>query len=239
MLWALRRWGLQVIPVIDLMGGEVVRARMGDRASYRPFESPLSTTTDAVALVRGLLAVYAFPTLYVADLDAIQRNGDNLLSLRRIRNEFPALQMWVDNGAADIATLEALLHDDLSAPVIGSESQHDCKLIAQHVGSRRVVLSLDFRDDEFQGPEEMLAEPALWPQRIIVMTLARVGSGAGPDLERLAAIRSIAGGRDIYAAGGVRDAADLAALKAAGAAGALIASALHEGSVVGTDLETI
>ena len=53
----------------------------------------------------------------------------------------------------------------------------------------RIVLSLDFRGDAFQGPQEILAEPALWPQRVIVMTLARVGSGAGPDLERLAAIR--------------------------------------------------
>jgi uncharacterized protein related to proFAR isomerase len=101
------------------------------------------------------------------------------------------------------------------------------------------VLSLDFRGDAFQGPEEILAEPGLWPQRVIVMTLARVGSGVGPDLERFAAIRSIAGGREIYAAGGVRDAADLSALKAAGASGALIATALHERRIVGSDLETM
>ena len=68
------------------------------------------------------------------------------------------------------------------------------------------MLSLDFRGDAFQGPQEILTDPALWPRRVIVMTLARVGSGAGPDLARLAAIGSIAGGREIYAAGGVRDA---------------------------------
>ena len=230
---------MQAIPVIDLMGGEVVRARMGDRASYRPLRSPLSPTSDPIAVVRGLLAVHPFPTLYVADLDAIQRNGDNFPALRRVRAEFPALQMWVDNGAADAAAIEALISADLGAPVIGSESQRDGKLIAQRRDSRQVVLSLDFRGDAFQGPQEILAEPALWPQRVIVMTLARVGSGAGPDLKRLAAIRSIAGGREIYAAGGVRDAADLSALKAAGAAGALIASALHERRVVGADLEAI
>jgi uncharacterized protein related to proFAR isomerase len=101
----------------------------------------------------------------------------------------------------------------------------------------RIVLSLDFRGDAFQGPEEILAEPALWPHRIIVMTLARVGSGAGPDLERFAAIRSIAGGRKIYAAGGVRDAADLLALKAAGASGALVSTALHDRRIVAADLQ--
>lgn len=230
---------MQAIPVIDLMGGEVVRARMGDRASYRPLRSPLSPTSDPIAVVRGLLAVHPFPTLYVADLDAIQRIGDNFPALRRVRAEFPALQMWVDNGAADAAAIEALISADLGAPVIGSESQRDGRLIAQRRDSRQVVLSLDFRGDAFQGPQEILAEPALWPGRVIVMTLARVGSGAGPDLKRLAAIRSIAGGREIYAAGGVRDTADLSALKAAGAAGALIASALHERRVVGADLEAI
>jgi phosphoribosylformimino-5-aminoimidazole carboxamide ribotide isomerase len=221
------------------MGGQVVRARMGDRASYRPLASPLSPTSDAVAVVRGLLAVYPFPTLYVADLDAIQSNGDNFRALRRIRAEFPSLQMWVDNGAADPAALDALIGADLGAPVIGSESQRDSALIAQHRGSRRIVLSLDFRGDAFQGPGEILAQPALWPRRIIVMTLVRVGSGAGPDLTRFAAIRSIAGRREIYAAGGVRDASDLSALKAAGASGALIATALHERRVVGADLEAL
>ena len=221
------------------MGGQVVRARMGDRASYRPLASPLSPTSDAVAVVRGLLAVYPFPTVYIADLDAIQSDGDNFHALRRLRAEFPSLQMWVDNGATDLAALDAVIGADLGAPVIGSESQRDNALIAQHSGSRRIVLSLDFRGDAFQGPGEILAEPALWPRRIIVMTLARVGSGAGPDLTRFAAIQSIAGRREIYAAGGVRDASDLSALKAAGASGALIATALHERRVVGADLEAI
>ena len=230
---------MQAIPVIDLMGGEVVGARMGDRASYRPLELQLASTSDPVSIVRGLLAVYPFPTLYVADLDAIQSNGDNFPALRRIRAEFPTLQMWVDNGAADCAALEALIGADLGVPVIGSESQRDSVLIARRQGSRRIVLSLDFRGDVFQGPAEILAEPALWPSRVIVMTLARVGSGVGPDVARFVAIRSIAGGRETYAAGGIRDAADLAALKAAGASGALIATALHERRIVAADLEAL
>lgn len=228
---------MQAIPVIDLMGGEVVRARMGERSAYRPLESPLSPSSDPIAVVSGLIAVYPFPILYVADLDAIEGKGDNLSALRRLRSNFPALEMWIDNGAADEAALEALA--GLGAPVIGSESQRDGALVARHRDSRRVVLSLDFRGEAFQGPSGILAEPALWPRRVIVMTLARVGAGAGPDLERLAAIRSIAGTREIYAAGGVRDAADLKALKAAGASGALIATALHERRIVRADLEAI
>ena len=230
---------MHAIPVIDLMGGQVVRARMGDRASYRPLESPLSPTSDPIDVVRGVLGIFPFKRLYVADLDAIQGGGDNRQTLRRIRAEFPLLQMWVDDGAADASSLHALIGADLGTPVIGSESQRDSTLIAQNRDSMRIVLSLDFRGDAFQGPQEILAEPALWPRRVIVMTLARVGSGAGADLARLAAIRSIAGGREIYAAGGVRNAADLRALKETGVSGALIATALHERQIVRSDIEAI
>jgi phosphoribosylformimino-5-aminoimidazole carboxamide ribotide isomerase len=175
---------------------------------------------------------------YVADLDAIQLNGENVRTLRGIREEFPALQMWIDNGA-DSDSIEALVGAHLGTPLIGSESQRDSKLIAYHQGSWGIVLSLDFRGDDFQGPHGVLAEPALWPQQVIVMTLARVGSGAGPDLVRLASIQSIAGDREIYAAGGVRNADDLRALKDAAVSGALIATALHEGRIGAVDLQMV
>ena len=61
--------------------------------------------------------------------------------------------MWIDNGAAEDAALEAVIRADLGTPVIGSESQRDCGLIARHEDSSRVVLSLDFRGDAFQGPD--------------------------------------------------------------------------------------
>ena len=50
---------------------------------------------------------------------------------------------------------------------------------------------------------------------------------------------SRAGGRRIYAAGGVRDRADMIALHAAGAAGVLVATALHAGTIKAGDLEEI
>ncbi len=230
---------MDVIPVIDLMGGVVVRARMGERDAYQPITTPLSPTSDPVDVVRGLLSVHPFATLYAADLDAIRRNGDNLSELRRIRSAFPALRLWIDNGAADEAALEAVLSAGLGAPVIGSESQCDCALIETHRKSPFVVLSLDFRGREFQGPAGILNNSLLWPQRIIVMTLTRVGSDAGPELAQIAVIQSVAGARQVYAAGGVRDAADLAALRSVGVAGVLIASALHERRLTRADFEAI
>ena len=230
---------MDVIPVIDLMGGVVVRARMGERDAYRPIETTLSPTSDPVDVVRGLLSVHPFSTLYVADLDAILRRGDNFSALRRIRAAAPALGLWIDNGAADEAGLEAILGPGLGVPVIGAESQRDGALIAAHRDSSRVVISLDFRREAFQGPEVILRHPQYWPRRVIVMTLDRIGGAAGPDFARIAGVISVAGAREVYAAGGIRGPGDLAATKSAGAAGVLVASALHDRRLASADIEAV
>ncbi len=222
---------MRIIPVIDLMHGLVVRARQGERAAYQPIDTPLSPTADPVDVVTGLMRLAPFRILYVADLDAILERGDNFAVLDRLRRAFPDCQLWIDNGAADARRVDATR--PFGAAVLGSESQRDLALVASE---RDALLSLDFREDAFQGPPELLARPDLWPSRIIVMTLARIGGGAGPDLQRLAAIRRAAGPRDVYAAGGLRDRADLEALQAAGVAGVLAASALHDGRITGADL---
>jgi phosphoribosylformimino-5-aminoimidazole carboxamide ribotide isomerase len=230
---------MDIIPVLDLMQGVVVRARMGQRDQYRPIETALSPTSDPVDVARGLLSVFSFKTLYVADLDAIERRGGNDAALARLRAAFPDVVLWVDNGIADAASAARWLDRGLGHLVLGSETQPDAALVARYAGSDRVILSLDYRGEALQGPAALLDDASLWPRKVIVMTLARVGSGAGPDLGRLSAIRHIAPGHRVYAAGGVRDAGDLAALARGGAAGALVASALHDGRLRRDDIETL
>jgi phosphoribosylformimino-5-aminoimidazole carboxamide ribotide isomerase len=230
---------MEIIPVLDLKGGVVVRARMGERHLYAPIATPLAATSDPLDVARGLLAVYPFRTLYVADLDAIEVSGDNSAALHRIKVECPDVSLWVDNGIADAAVAARWLDAGIGSLVLGSETQSDATLARDLVGDDRVILSLDFRGDAFQGPQDILDDPSAWPARVIAMTLARVGSGAGPDFERLAAVQRIAPARRIYAAGGVRNAADLAALAHAGIAGALVATALHDGRLGRAELDAL
>ena len=167
---------MDIIPVLDLRGGIVVRARMGQRDQYRPIESPLSPTSEPADVMRGLFAVYPFKTFYIADLDAIMSTGNNEAALRRLKTEFPTAVFWVDNGVADLFSAQRWLSAELGHLVIGSESQQDIALVEHLSRHDRVVLSLDFRDQAFQGPPALLHETASWPRRLIVMTLARVGS---------------------------------------------------------------
>ena len=92
---------MEIIPVIDLKRGQVVRARLGRREEYRPIETPLSATSDPIDVARGLLSLFPFATLYVADLDAIQSAGSNDDAIALIRAALPDLSLWVDNGMAE------------------------------------------------------------------------------------------------------------------------------------------
>jgi phosphoribosylformimino-5-aminoimidazole carboxamide ribotide isomerase len=98
------------------------------------------------------------------------------------------------------------------------------------------VLSLDRRGDAVLGPLALTERPALWPARVIHLDLARVGARAGPDLAAIERLHSLSPGTALYAGGGVRSMEDLRALQHAGASGALIATALHDGSLSARDL---
>jgi phosphoribosylformimino-5-aminoimidazole carboxamide ribotide isomerase len=118
-------------------------------------------------------------------------------------------------------------------PVIASESLSDAASITAF--TRRwpqALLSLDQRRGNALGAAACWTESHLWPQKVIVMTLDRVGSFEGPDLSTLAEVRARAGStRAVIGAGGVRNVADLEAAALAGANAWLIASALHDGRI--------
>lgn len=228
---------MEVIPAIDLRDGSVVRARFGRRESYAPIETPLARTSAPVDVVTGLLALYPFRTIYVADLDAIEARGSHDRELRALAESFPAVTFWVDPGTGTTEAARSwLLAHSRAHLVLGSETLRDLGPLEALAGEDRLLLSLDFRDDTFLGPEGLLEVVSAWPGRMIVMTLARVGSGAGPDMQRLAEVARRAPNVKLYAAGGLRDASDLALLGRAGIEGVLVASALHEGTLTRADL---
>lgn len=226
---------LDIIPVIDLRNGLVVRAMAGRRELYRPIETPLSRTAHPEDVVLGLLTLHDFETIYVADLDAIEGTGDNTGVVAGLRKRFAHLDVWTDNGIAGGDAIRVWLDDNRGTLVLGSESQASGALARSLKDNPRLVLSLDFRGGAFQGPVELL-DPSHWPERVIAMTLARVGVASGPDFERLSELRGRASRRRIYAAGGVRGREDLLRLAEMGVKGVLIASALHDGRLTGNEI---
>jgi HisA/HisF family protein len=224
---------MQILPVIDVRHAIAVQAMRGQRDLYPALVTPLSPDSDPVNVAKGYRTLAPFPAIYIADLDGIEGRGANLDLLERLANAVPDLDIWLDAGTSGVDEARGLLAYPGVTLVLGSESQSDAALLteclARHPG--RIALSLDFRGNAFLGPPVLLADPACWPSRVIAMTLGKVGSGEGPDTDRIAALARARPDASVFAAGGVRSAADLAAARRAGASGALIATALHRGAL--------
>ncbi|MDM0103501.1 HisA/HisF-related TIM barrel protein [Variovorax sp. J22R24] len=229
---------MNLIPVIDLMQGQVVRAVRGNRQAYRPIESRLCHGSDPVTVAKILCDHCATRQLYVADLDALLGRSGQTEVLRTLLQAMPGLELWLDAGFANAGSADALLLALGAAarqvvPVFGSESLASREALERCFGGSNSdgVLSLDRRDGQHLDAAGCWDAPALWPRRVIVMTLERVGAGAGPDLETLADVRRRSPATFFVGAGGIRNQGDLDAASDAGAGAWLVASALHDGGL--------
>ncbi len=232
---------MQVIPVLDLRHGDVVHAHLGQREFYQPVTSCLCDSHEPLAICRALLSMDEFPAIYIADLDSITGTGDNREQIHRILAAFPDLQVWLDAGQATVGMSAGMTSNRL-LPVIGSESVTSSGALIKtlkRLGRSACILSLDFAGERLLGPPDLAQTLRYWPERLIVMCLDRIGADRGPDKRRLDVIGRLAPGHALYAAGGIRDRSDLETLSAAGIAGALIASALHDGRLERADIRAI
>ncbi len=243
---------MKLIPVIDLMQGQVVRAVRGNRQAYQPIVSRLCSSSDPVTVAKALCEHCATRQLYVADLDALLGRPAQVGILQSLLQSMPGLELWLDAGFASAGAAEAL-RAGLGAAgqqvvaVFGSESLASRAELERCFADTHVagssgsganapaqaavpegVLSLDRRDGLRLDAAGCWDAPALWPRRVIVMTLERVGSDAGPDLDTLGEVRSKSPATFIVGAGGIRNQSDLARARDAGAAAWLVASALHD-----------
>lgn len=239
-----------ILPVLDLMAAQVVRGVGGQRRAYRPIVSSLCPGSAPLAHARCLLAACAAPAgagaeraqrLYLADLDAIGGGAVQRGVLAELLRGLPLLQeLWLDAGFADATGVHALLAalreagcgEQLLArvqPVFGSETLRSLEALQQALAAfPQALLSLDSRGGEALDPAGCWERPELWPKRVIVMSLHSVGSGAGPDLHRFGLLRAQRPTGQWFGAGGLRGPADLQAAAKHGAAGWLVASALHD-----------
>ncbi|MCH9766007.1 MAG: nickel transporter [Alphaproteobacteria bacterium] len=232
---------MRLIPVIDLKGGAVVAAVGGARRHYRELQSPLSASATLSGVSAGLQTLYPFADHYVADLDAIAGHGDHTGEVFQYAAAHPNLRVWLDAGIRSLAAVEVASVPANIHLVVGSETLTDLAALKELKAAfaERLLLSLDFRGDNFLGPVDLLQHPETWPGRIIVMTLAQVGARQGLDLPKVIEILSRADGRDVFAAGGVRHLSDMKTLHDLGAKGALVATALHNGQIKTGDLQEI
>ena len=245
---------VRVIPVLDLSGGIAVHARGGDRSRYAPVRSRLAPGLDGDA--RALARAYRErlglgDALYVADLDALRGGSPQRALLRALADD--GARTWVDRGIATPEAADAALADGATRVIVGLETLPSLDLLGAIVAGVEetrggaedgTVFSLDLRHGRPLSPDAAIARrPAIavaesaaaaGVRTMIVLDLARVGTGAGVDAALIGTLVRALPGVAIIAGGGIGGPADLARLADAGAWGALVGSVLHGGAASGT-----
>jgi phosphoribosylformimino-5-aminoimidazole carboxamide ribotide isomerase len=238
---------LKIIPVIDILSGITVHAVRGRRSEYQPLKSMLCTSTDPLDVASAFKAL-GFSELYIADLDAIMGGHPNFSILKQIADT-TGLSLMVDAGIADLERAEKLLRSHVSKVIIGTETLPSFSFVREAVkslGNEQVVVSLDLKGEKvlsgfelgkLGNPLDVLREiQEIGVEQIIMLDLARVGSGEGVNMPLLTEIlknRKVT----VLVGGGVRDIADLVELRTVGVFGVLVATALHSGKITLEELK--
>ncbi len=201
---------MNVIPVIDLLDGTVIHAKHGQRNAYQPITSKLTHSSKPIDIIAALLDIYPFNTIYIADLNSIQQQSStqrNHFSLiQNLTQRYPNIKFWVDAGIRDSAMLREWHHLKIKL-VLGTENFSDYAMYQSVVKAidNDFCLSLDFMNHKYTGATDIRDTPKEWPNSVIAMTLASVGSNAGPNIAELNRIKSMHPNGNVIAAGGIRN----------------------------------
>ena len=150
---------MRIIPVMDLMNGLAVHAIGGERALYQPVNSSYSRDGDPLSLACSFRDRLGCAELYVADLDAIQKQGQNREIIAEIAVQ-TGLRILLDAGIAAAGGVREMLACGASKVIIGSETLQGWSAlgeIQQAIPSERLVFSLDMRSGQVLSASPDLA----------------------------------------------------------------------------------
>jgi phosphoribosylformimino-5-aminoimidazole carboxamide ribotide isomerase len=242
---------MQIIPVLDLLNGVVVRGVAGRRETYRPVESQICGSAEPLTVARAFRDQFGLDRLYVADLDAILHHRPNIETYQQLAND--GLSLLVDAGINDLTSATTVLEAGADSIIVGLESLPHFEFLGSligHCSAQKVVFSLDLMQgkplvrnlDWLNLAPLQIAQLALeqGTTRLIVLDLVQVGVGTGVStLELCAAIRAKSPKIELITGGGVRNRGDLQLLASQQLDGVLVASALHNGRLSRGDLDSL
>lgn len=226
---------MQIFPAVDILDGQCVQLVQGKRESATRFGDPLSCARRW--LDKGATA------LHVINLDgAFGSSGKNAELIRTLVRE---TGVFVELGGGIRSTEDASswLNLGVNRIILGTVATQQpeiIKTLAREWGSDRIMAGVDAKAGQIavEGWQETRGDYLTWAKKF-------EGLGAGSllytnvDVEGLQAgvrfdpvkalIQSV--GIPVVVAGGVSGRADVEGLRSAGAAGAVLGSALYSGKI--------
>jgi len=229
-----------IYPAIDLRGGRVVRLTEGK------FDQEKTYGDDPLAVAREFAAAGA-TWLHVVDLDGARDPAKRQTALVQQLARESGLRVQTGGGIRDGAQVAGLLEAGAQRVIVGSLAVKQPGLVCdwlKQFGPERIILSPDVRLDDAGTPRIAAAG---WQEstgvaldeflngylaagliHILCTDISRDGKLTGPNTALYAQLVEEFPALQIQASGGVSSLADLQALQATRAAGAIVGRALYE-----------
>ncbi len=249
-----------VIPVLDLMIGQIVLAQAGNRDSYRPVHSRLTHSSQPLDVAQAIFNQTGCDCLYLADIDSFAGANPNWKTYNELLDR--GFGLWVD---ADWKTGDRceLIAEKINSPerlrvIISSETLESADQFKSFQtlldGGIEPIFSLDKNGDSIItqpgeladcGPLELVRMAyECGVKNLIVLDLSSVGTMTGVDesdglVPLIQEITSELCELQVISGGGVRNIEDVQAFLDAGCKHVLVASAIHECRLTPDDVSNL
>jgi phosphoribosylformimino-5-aminoimidazole carboxamide ribotide isomerase len=227
--------GFAVVPAVDVLDGRAVRLERGD------YDTVAAEAGDPFELIARVAAARP-PLVHVVALGAARDGGVPLELARRAVDAASPVPVQLGGGVRSVPDAEALRAAGVARVLVGTAafgripledfvSALDDRLVVAVDVADGVVRTNGWLGSSSLSTSEALARcNAAGVTRILCTAIDRDGTLSGPDLDLLREARAGFGG-SLLAAGGIRDAADVEAVRRVGANGVVVGRALLEGSL--------
>ncbi len=224
---------LELLPAVDVAGGQAVRLFQGQAGSETSYGDPLAAALDWQA--------GGTEWIHLVDLDAAFGRGSNAEVLAAVIGAVD-VKVEMSGGIRDDASLERALATGCTRVNLGTAALEDPDWTARAIGTfgERVAVGLDVRGTTLAARGWTQEGGDLWEvlrrldaagcARYVVTDVTKDGTLRGPNLWLLSQVCA-ATSAPVVASGGISSLEDIAALRAlAGVEGAIVGKALYAGA---------
>jgi phosphoribosylformimino-5-aminoimidazole carboxamide ribotide isomerase len=224
-----------IVPAVDVLDGRAVRLYQGD------YDRVEVDAGDPLELVRRAAGASP-PLVHVVALGAARDGGAPVALARAVAEAAAPVPVQLGGGVRSVADARALAEAGIVRVIVGTAAFGPLPLedFVAELGDRLVV-SIDVADGIVRTAgwlesAKLTTRAALerctaaGVTNVVCTAIDRDGARSGPDLDLLREVRA-SFASSILAAGGIRDAADIAAVRELGIDGAVIGRAWLDGTL--------
>lgn len=220
---------MQIILAVDIIDGKVVKAYAGLRINYKVLKINGVDYSDPIKLIKEIKKKTNISEVYIADLNAIRKLGNNNQLIDIILKFFPKINFIIDSGF-DYPLSVFNFHREKKFKklenynlILGTETLKNFNLKSYYLHKPHYI-SIDFNGNEAAWIDKLEKEKIQY--NLILMFLRNVG-GRGLNLKYIVKLKRKLKKHKISIAGGLKTQEQISQLKRIDIDGVISSSYLH------------